>query len=1167
MIQVAEIRRYTSSLTYQRGRRYYQDGYVRRMDVDVSEEHYGRVRVTGDVRGSGSRMYEVSLDISKEDEIEEYSCSCPAMDTYYGMCKHCVALALNFQEHQKRNRLTAVNRMAPGVQRNTSDSLRQMLLQYTMKSRRASGQDMGGDVRLECYFFTDPHGLTLECKIGSKRMYVVKNLVKLIRDVEEMRSVRYGATLEFVHEIGAFTRESQAIYQQIAQAVTSRLPDYQNSYYELSSNYRQILIPFQNLDSFLDLFLENGGRICVNEQDYEVRLGDPRPELMMRETLGGAELDMGVLNLYPGQNHTYVLEGHTFWCCSEEFVDAVIPIWKLLSRGQANGFRRQPHFLSREDYGSFCGNLLPQIRPFVELTTNGLNLEEYAPAEPEFFVYLEMPDEETVRASAKVRYEDKEFDLIQPLEGGGAYRNVAREQDVLQILNRYFEAVPDEEAEQRARERREAEKAAKLAERAKRRRRKQDLWDYGMPSRDLDEEPESPTGNVAASAGIGNAEKAQVIYHAWDMEEGDEAAPGVPEDYRFLSLYGEDALYQLVEKGLDEIRSAAELFVDDSIRRLQIQPSPKVSMGIGFSGNLLEMDVEMDGMDLAEIAQVLANYRRRKKYYRLKNGDFLRLEDNGLGTLSEISEGMQLSGKELASGHVELPMYRALYLEGVLGEDDSTQVQKTADYRRLVRNIRTYSDSDYEIPAGIQAKLRRYQREGFRWLRTLYEYGFGGILADDMGLGKTLQVITLFQDIVEHGISDKPMLVVSPASLIYNWEAEIARFAPQLKSLVVAGTAAERQAQLANALGCHVLITSYDLLKRDVDSYLEQEFDICVLDEAQYIKNAGTQAAKAVKKLKAAHRFALTGTPIENRLSDLWSIFDYLMPGYLFAYSRFRDEMESPIVKSQDSVAMSRLQRMVTPFLLRRRKQDVLKDLPDKLEKNIYVSMTTEQENLYLAHLNRVRLTLEGQNAQEFQRNKLQILKEITLLRRICCSPELLNYENYKGGSGKVDACMELLENAVDGGHRVLVFSQFTSMLELLMNQWRKKGKECLYLSGKDSKLHRKEMVEQFQTGDIPVFFISLKAGGTGLNLTAADMVIHCDPWWNVAAQNQATDRAHRIGQANVVNVVKLVAKGTIEEKILKLQDKKAQLADEVVEGEGVQDYTLNREELMEIFS
>lgn len=337
-----------------------------------------------------------------------------------------------------------------------------------------------------------------------------------------------------------------------------------------------------------------------------------------------------------------------------------------------------------------------------------------------------------------------------------------------------------------------------------------------------------------------------------------------------------------------------------------------------------------------------------------------------------------------------------------------------------------------------------------------------------------------------------------------------------------------------------------------------------VIDEAQYIKNPATQAAKAVKEIPAVHRLALTGTPIENRLSDLWSIFDFIMPGYLYSYKKFREELEQPIVQNEDRNAMERLKRMVNPFILRRKKQDVLKDLPDKLEKTIYVKMEEEQRKLYDARVARLQMELSGQSEEDYQSQRMKYLAELTGLRQICCSP-LLCYENYRGGSAKQESCVELVQDLVQAEHKILLFSQFTTMLELLAAEFDKAGISYLYLSGKNTKEQRREMVKKFQNGDAQVFLISLKAGGTGLNLTKADVVIHYDPWWNVAAQNQATDRTHRIGQENIVTVMKIVVKNTIEEKILSLQEKKARLAENVMEGQAVADHRISREDLLEL--
>ena len=499
-----------------------------------------------------------------------------------------------------------------------------------------------------------------------------------------------------------------------------------------------------------------------------------------------------------------------------------------------------------------------------------------------------------------------------------------------------------------------------------------------------------------------------------------------------------------------------------------------------------------------------------------------------------------------------------LYLDEEFSENGGMQVIRDEGFRRAVECLQDSLDREYEIPEGLNGVLREYQKQGYRWMRGLHANGFGGILADDMGLGKTLQVIT-FLLAENRGCS----LIVCPASLVYNWKKELERFAPQLRAEVAAGTAMQRREFFEGELP-DVLITSYDLLRRDMAYYEKLHFFCQVIDEAQYIKNHGTQSAKAVKKIRAEFKLALTGTPIENRLSELWSIFDYLMPGYLYGYQRFREELEQPIVSGEDEDAAKRLQKLIHPFVLRRLKKDVLKDLPDKLEENIYAGMEGEQQELYDAHVKRLELMLEEKTDEEFDTGKLQILAELTRLRQLCCDPGLL-YEKYEGGSAKKELAMNLIRSAVESGHKVLLFSQFTTMLDRLADMLEAEGIAYHMLTGATPKEKRAQMVEAFDRDDVPVFCISLKAGGTGLNLTAADVVIHFDPWWNVAVQNQATDRAHRIGQKNVVTVCRLIAKGTIEEKILELQERKTELADKILGGEGFGGQKLSREEILKL--
>ena len=363
-----------------------------------------------------------------------------------------------------------------------------------------------------------------------------------------------------------------------------------------------------------------------------------------------------------------------------------------------------------------------------------------------------------------------------------------------------------------------------------------------------------------------------------------------------------------------------------------------------------------------------------------------------------------------------------------------------------------------------------------------------------------------------------------------------------------------------------VLITSYDYAKRDFAEYKDRTFRFAIVDEAQYIKNQTTAAAKSVKLLKARTRFALTGTPIENKLSDLWSIFDFLMPGFLYSYNEFRSDIEMPIVKSDDEYAKERLHRMVTPFILRRSKKEVLTDLPDKLEEVRYAAFEKggEQQKLYDASVVRLKKELRAKSEEEFGKSRIQILAELTRIRQLCCDPRLL-MENYNGESAKREACIDLVRSAVEGEHKVLLFSQFTSMFELLEEDLRSEGIAWYKITGATPKEERARLVKAFNQDDIPVFLISLKAGGTGLNLTGADVVIHYDPWWNAAAQNQATDRAHRIGQTKVVTVYRLILKNTIEDRILELQEKKKALADDILSAEAVGSARISRDELLEL--
>ena len=637
-------------------------------------------------------------------------------------------------------------------------------------------------------------------------------------------------------------------------------------------------------------------------------------------------------------------------------------------------------------------------------------------------------------------------------------------------------------------------------------------------------------------------------------------------DHTLESFYreiDEDSLFRFLQEGIEELSGYGEVRGTDAFRKLRIQPVPQFSIGVSMSAGLMDLSVTSPDLKEEELLEILYSYRQKKRWHLLKSGDFIDLADNAqLEDMLRLFSELDVSPDEAIRQKAHLPMYRALYLDRLLEEHEQLVSSRDRTFRALARSFRTVRDAEYEVPESLAGTLRPYQSHGFKWLKTLENAGFGGILADEMGLGKTIQMISLILYDKEQG-NTLPSLIVCPASLVYNWQEEIRRFAPALSCTALAGTQSARKKALQQTDSTDVYVTSYDLLKRDIALYENREFHLIVLDEAQYIKNAKAAAAKSVKTVKAHCRFALTGTPIENRLAELWSIFDFLMPGFLYSAKEFEKRYESPIAKQKDERASEQLKKLTGPFILRRRKEDVLKDLPAKLEEVRYVRIAGEQQKLYDAQVVRIKGLLGSSTGSGEE--KMQVFSELTRIRQICCDPALL-FEGYAGESAKREACLETIRSAIDGGHRILVFSQFTSMLALLEEDLKKEGIEYYKIIGATPKDKRISMVHAFNEGNVPVFLISLKAGGTGLNLTGADVVIHYDPWWNLAAQNQATDRAHRIGQTRQVTVYKLILKDTIEEKIMDLQDAKKDLAEAILEGAGSSIMQMSSEELMTLF-
>ncbi len=623
----------------------------------------------------------------------------------------------------------------------------------------------------------------------------------------------------------------------------------------------------------------------------------------------------------------------------------------------------------------------------------------------------------------------------------------------------------------------------------------------------------------------------------------------------------EQTVYTFLAEGLPALEALAAVFATDNFKRLRPVTPPEVSVGVQVQGDLLELSIDLSDWSKEELARLLTQFRERKNYTRLRSGAYIPLTDQTVQALALLSEELDLTPAELKSGKISLPRYRALQLQSLLRHRPAVHFRKDEVFVALAQSLRDAAKQPATIPPTLENILRPYQKDGFRWLKALDNAGFGGILADDMGLGKTLQIITLF--CAYEG--DLPSLVVCPTSLVLNWKNELEKFAPALSVLTVTGDAATRAQLLQTARSYQVVITSYDMLKRDIACYRDLEFQYHILDEAQYIKNQKTQNAKAVKAVQSRRRFALTGTPMENRLSELWSIFDFLMPYFLYSYTRFKNRFELPAVRDGDEQALAHLSTIVAPFLMRRLKADVLAELPPKTEQLFSAQMVGKQRDLYAACASQIKehIDLAVKNGS-FEKQKLSVLSLLTRLRQICCDPALCT-DGFTDNSCKREACLELLGQAKAAGHRVLLFSQFTSMLALLEPDLKAAGISYYKLTGSTPAAERARLVNAFNGGGADVFLISLKAGGTGLNLTGADTVIHYDPWWNAAAEQQATDRAHRIGQTRSVQVIRLVAKDTVEEKILQLQATKQHLADAVLRGGVTSLQSISAEELLSL--
>lgn len=1055
-----------SEFTYAKGSAYVDENRVR----IISDTYLtGEQRlINASVKGSNGQYYQTELVVSpNKSTINSCNCTCPAFNKYSGACKHIIALALMADDSASNDALFAAKTDSVAVH---------MLRQYALKTMLEVKPITTG-VKLIAVLNIEEHTPCLSFKIGTDRMYLIKDIAQFVNAVSNGESFTYGKQLSFVHSINAFNEQSARLVHFVLTYYHSYNYAYSSDYfYGTADRNRKMYLPPFMLDAFLELYDDDVVTVLQDgkENNFHIKYENPHLRLNInKQKSENFSLHMAQdFAAIWGDACVYIVLNEEIYVCDEEYSEATKALINSIMLSKTHKLS-----VSKNDMPMLAAMVLPELRPYLEINSSTA-ITEFEPPALQSKVYFDMPNPNLITVRLEHYYgedmhlgfENKDIRTALDLKGETRIEN---------ILRYYFK-----------------EKGAK--------------------------------GELKI--------------------ENDE-----------------NAIYELVQSGIGEISEISEILATDAFKAMRAKPSASVSVGVRVESNLLRLHFDVNGIDIQELEQVLASYRKAKKFHRLRDGSFLNLEDSSLSEFSELAQGMDLKIKDIMSGDLSVPKYRALYLDALLKSSERLQYDRDTGFKQIVRDIRNVSDADYHIPQSLHHILRNYQKTGYRWMRTIAAYGFGGILADDMGLGKTVQVLAILlaqkEEQKEHTIS----LVVCPSSLVLNWESEARKFAPTLIAVPITGSASLREETVqAKRDTVDVFITSYDSLKRDVELYSNMKFQYLVADEAQYMKNQNTQNAKAMKTLQASVRLALTGTPVENSLAEVWSIFDFLMPGYLYYYAKFRKNFETPIVKDNDENAAKSLRKMVSPFILRRMKNDVLKELPPKIETVLYAELTGEQKKLYIANAAVARNEIYSKIGDSGT-DKLQILAYITRMRQICCDPCLV-YDDYTDGSAKLELCMELLQSCIESGHRVLLFSQFTSMLRRIAQRLNANKTQYYTITGETKVSSRLELVNNFNNGNIPVFLISLKAGGTGLNLTGADVVIHYDPWWNNSAQNQASDRAHRIGQTKTVQVYKLIVKETLEQRILDMQKNKSDLADMIVkEGDGAFAH-MSKEEILSLF-
>lgn len=1080
-----DIKEVCGAASYSRGRTYFNDGRVRKLVYDESEEcYYAEVQ--------GNRKYKVSVSVDEHIGITEASCNCPAFDSYYEYCKHVAAVLLQIENYgklaAKRDNLPAASDRSPTslasprlhiVQNVPSPAIseRDAILARTVLGLFERQLDSGPAtlpgtspvrmseaVKVE-YILQMATGyrnvIGIELKVGLDRMYVVQKIRDFL-DKQLNGTVHvFGKNFTFNPAVHVFTQTDAGIMRILQDVYSGEklFREMNGGYYSSYSQSGDRLLSLTPAawDAIYPLLPADKTRIYVD--GFELASAVWKEEIMpLPFKLGGGPID-GSFRLDLGPLLAYSL----------------LPPYGLAVHKNGELYRMDKAGLQR----------LAELQKALGTVKDGTIT--IPPSEADGFFQKAVPVLKRLGSfSAEAGIADRL--VSEPLK---AKVYLDRQNDVLTARVSFH------------------------------------YGDFELWPLQSQKKVESVDGRIVMREGERELQLMNWLRDAAFEQRGDR-----------LYMMSEEEEYRFLYTGLVDLQQIAEVFATDAVDAMgsKLRSRPKATVEVDQQTNWLEVRFELEGVSEKDLQLLLRSLSEKRKYHRLSDGGFVSLEEDDFQELGRLFEELDIRKSELKSDSLRVPIVRGLSLTGQ-DKGGNTAVKHGKALRRLLDNLNHPDNVDAEPPAALAPILRDYQKYGFMWMKTLGAYGFGGILADDMGLGKTLQSIAyIVSERERHEFGGAPVLIICPASLVFNWRNELHKFAPQLKTVVAAGVKTELDALLESALEADVLITSYPLVRRDAEWYAGQSFRALILDEAQAIKNSATQTAQTIKTISARQRFALTGTPVENRLEELWSIYDAVFPELFSGRKAFTD------------MTPERVARKVKPFLLRRVKKDVLKELPDKIETRQVSELLPEQKKLYMAYLMQLKSeTLQQLEADGFQKSRMKILAGLTRLRQLCCHPALF-LEQYDGQSGKMEQLFELIDECLGAGKRMLIFSQFTGMLELIRAELASRKHPCFYLDGNTKSEERVKLCARFNEGENDIFLISLKAGGTGLNLTGADTVILYDLWWNPAVEQQAADRAHRMGQKKVVQVIRLIAEGTIEEKMVELQQRKKDLIDAVVQ-------------------